>query len=416
MNTTLEPFSNLFNTTTAAPPKLPPLPPLEFINNVVAKKLYPITFLLWIYLAVGVLGNSLVMFVYWARKKPVREDRFFIPVLALVDMASCVVSSSTGIYAQTYPLMFDNNIGCKMAAFWGIFLAGLSANFLVAIAVERYLKLCRPFGRQMTIFVKKLCILFMVLFSLVFAAPSIGVYRSEQVPMLLKGGFEIQTWKCIDVKSKEHEEGHIVYKVLLFLITILRFLVLLLSYGRIIWIIFRQKKLRMRMGSVSSISTSISYSHDVEERSEMKNINTKAITSENGKESELQRKSQTPLMTNKPRKQSLCEGTKRKQSVVSASGSQGRRASIVDRQGIRLTVIFILITLIYIITYGPKVGMMIMQTLKRNFWSSIPPTQIVLYRFLHSFYIFNNIVNPIVYGLMDKRFRMDCMKRFTKCK
>ncbi|XP_033734652.1 cholecystokinin receptor-like [Pecten maximus] len=414
MNLTIEPPVDLFNTTT-----VPKFPSLVLINSIIARKFLPLTVVLWIYLVIGVLGNSLVMFVYWARKKPVREDRYFIPILALADLASCVVSSSTGIYAQTYPLMFDDDVGCKMAAFLGILLAGVSANFLVAIAAERYLKLCRPFGRQMTVYVKKVIIAIMVIISLVFAAPALYIYRAEEVPLRMKRGFEIQTWKCIDMKDKQHEAGHVVYKVLLFVITMVRFAVLLFCYGNIIWVIFRQKRFRLRLGSMSSsASTSVSCSHDVEEAMEMKDPNVKGKTSEHVKESGSQHGFQTPFIGNKPRKQSFSdrEGSKRKQSLVSTTGSQGRRGSHADRQGVRLSVIFILITIIYIISFGPKVWLMIEQTLNRNFWSSVPPSLLLLYRFLHTFYIVNNIVNPIVYGIMDKRFRIDCKKRFTKCK
>ncbi|XP_069116331.1 QRFP-like peptide receptor [Argopecten irradians] len=404
---TTEPNINLSINTTGV---ISRLPPLIYINNILANKLLPLTVILWIYLVVGVLGNSLVMFVYWARKKPVREDRYFIPVLALVDMASCVVSSSTGIYAQTYPLMFDNDVGCKMAAFLGILLGGFSANFLIAIAIERYLKICRPFGRQMTKFLKKLCIILMAIVSLAFAAPSLRVYRSEQVPTLLKGRFEIQTWKCID---KEHEAGQMVYKVLLSVLTLLRFLVLLLCYGNVIWVIFRQKRMRIRMGSVSSMHTTTSSSHDVEDSLEMINPNNTNQRSENNKTDRAQPKLKSPVVGNKGREQSPndLQGSKRS----TTSGSQRRRFKV-DRQGVRLTVIFILITSIYIITYGLKAWLMIMQTLNHNFWSTVPSHQLVFYRFLHSFYIFNNIVNPIVYAVIDSRFRMDCKKRFTKCK
>ncbi|XP_060072057.1 P2Y purinoceptor 12-like [Ylistrum balloti] len=415
MNLTTEPTSNF---TTLLNVSFKP-PPLIYVNDHVAQTLLPVTVVLWFYIAIGVLGNSLVMFVYWARKKPVREDRYFIPLLALVDLLSCVVSSGTGIYAQTYPLIFDNDFGCKMAAFLGILFAGLSANFLVIIAVERYLKVCKPFRRQMTILTKKIAFIVMIAISLVCSIPSLGIYRVEEVPMKMKGGFKIQTWKCIDTKDKEHATGHMIYKIALFVITMIKFVVLVVCYSNISFIIFKQRKYRHRMGSITSNgSTSVSCSHKDEEvqlktpavKEEFEHV--KVVTKK-----EFERKIQHPLVGNKTHKRKVTdpERCNRKQSVVSATGSLRRKGSVVDRQGIRLTLIFILVTIIYIITYGPKVWLMLEQTVNRHFWSSIPPSQLVFYRFLHTFYIFNNIVNPIVYGIMDRRFRSDLRSCFKIC-
>ncbi|XP_021363774.1 type-1 angiotensin II receptor A-like [Mizuhopecten yessoensis] len=420
MNVTFEPPANMSNSL-AIPTSIPNLPPLLSVNNIIKETFLPLTLVLWFYLVIGVYGNSLVMFVYWARKKPVRDDRYFIPLLALVDLISCVVSSGTGIYAQTHPLVFDNNVGCKMAAFLGIIFAGVSADFLLVIAVDRYLKLCRPFGRQMTLSVKRKVIIGIFVIGLVLSFPALIIYRAEQVPMKLKSGYTIQTWKCIDTKDEEHATGHIIYKVFLFVVTMIRFVVLFMCYGNIIRVILRQKKHRLRMGSVTSY-TSTSCSNDAIEDIQMKiHTSNESKSDEDTKETKengIKNGINTPNIGNKPRKQCIPDRQypKRQQSVVSTTGSVGRRGSVADRQGVRLAIIFILITFIYIVTFGPKVWLMIEQTLNRDFWSTIPQSQLLLFRFFHTFYIFNNIVNPIVYGIMDRKFRADCKKRFTRCK
>ncbi|XP_060072051.1 blue-sensitive opsin P467-like [Ylistrum balloti] len=417
MDLTTDPTSNF---TTLLNVSFKP-PPLIYVNDHVAQTLLPVTVVLWFYIAIGVLGNSLVMFVYWARKKPVREDRYFIPLLALVDLLSCVVSSGTGIYAQTYPLIFDNDFGCKMAAFLGILFASTSADFLLVIAVERYIKLCRPFGRQMTIYIKKILIVVTCVVGLILSAPALDVYKVEQVPMKIEGGIKLQTWKCIDKMDEKHVTGHMIYKIVLFMVTVVRFGVLFFCYGNIIKKLYNHSKHRQRLGSfLSCTNTSITSTEDTENHVGLNQLNQQSMSADDANE-----KNETAIngkpnqkVGTEPRKVSGAaqKVSKRKQSVVSMTGSLGRRGSMVDRQGIRLTLIFILVTLIYVITYGPKVWLMLEQTVNRDFWSSIPPSRLVFYRFLHTFYIFNNIVNPIVYGIMDKRFRSDCQSRLIRCK
>ncbi|OWF45435.1 rhodopsin-like [Mizuhopecten yessoensis] len=420
MNLSFEPSFNQTNVTTAPNIEVNQQHMLNAFNSNLAQTLLPLTVVLWFYLVIGFLGNSLVMFVYWARKKPMRDDRYFIPLLALMDLISCVVSSGTGIHAQTHPLMFDNNVGCKMAAFLGILFACVSADFLLVIAIERYIKLCRPFGRQMTIFIKKAIIVVITLFGLVLSVPALGIYQVEEIPKM-RNMYGIQAWQCTDMKDKGQATGHTVYKVSLFVVTITRFVILFFCYGNISWVIFRQGKFRQRMGSVVSCTsaTSVSYTDDAGKSIGMNKQNSEGSKSEDVKKSnktDLNGR-QTLLNRNQPHLGSVADRkiTKRNQSVASMAGSVARRESRADRQGIRLTVIFILITSIYIVTYGPKVWLMIEQSLNRDFWSTVPQGQLLLYRFLHTFYIFNNIVNPIVYGIMDRRFRAECKKRFTRC-
>ncbi|XP_069116333.1 orexin/Hypocretin receptor type 1-like [Argopecten irradians] len=409
-NLTVEPNTNLSINTTG---DISRQPPLIFINNILTNKLLPLTVILWIYLVVGVLGNSLVMFVYWARKKPVREDRYFIPVLALVDMASCVVSSSTGIYAQTYPLMFENDTGCKLAAFLGILFANLSADFLLIIAIERFMKLCRPFGAPMTMFKRKVAIVLICVLGLAISTPSLGVYRTEQIDRPMGGGF-IKVSLCMDTRNTDYETAHMVYKVFLFVVAIARCLVLFVSYGSIVYTLSRHSTLfRQRMGSfMSCTSTTPSISDDVRRPMEMRKMNGTENRSEDG---DKERK-QTESIKKQNKGLAADRMFSRRKSSTPPLGKLGRKESVVDRQGVRLTVIFLLITVIYIITYGPKVWLMIEQSINRNFWFTIPESHFVLYRFLHSFYIFNNVVNPIVYGVLDKRFKQDCKKRFFKRK
>lgn len=381
-------------------------------NEVTAAKMLPVTVLLWLYLIVGLLGNGLVMLVYWAKKKPVREDRYCIPFLALVDLSSCVVSAGFGIYAHMYPLMFRNDSTCKAAAFLGIFLAGFSADMLVLIAVERYLKLCRPFGRQLTIFAKKVAMMVILLTSLLVAVPSVNVYGAQRI--MVKG--KIPAWVCMDVKDNEHVIGHLVYKIILILLTFLRFLAFLICYGNVIKTIVRQGKHRLRMTSISGTSSTVTNSN-VEECEMNRNPNGEAGNPEVEERNKARNgnTSTDPCLGHKQDNQTAWErlSSKRKQSLASVSGSIGRRGSARDQQGIRLTVIFILITFIYVVTFGPKVGLMIAGTLNKDVQSTMP---MALFRFLHTFYIFNNIVNPIVYAAMDRRFRTDCKKRFTKCR
>lgn len=84
--------------------------------------------------------------------------------------------------------------------------------------------------------------------------------------------------------------------------------------------------------------------------------------------------------------------------------------------GYRLSVMFMVITLVFILSSLPKATMMLFESRNELFWLSrdIPLSGFARYRFLYTVYIINSVVNPFVYGFYDRQFRQElvslCMK------
>jgi len=72
------------------------------------------------------------------------------------------------------------------------------------------------------------------------------------------------------------------------------------------------------------------------------------------------------------------------------------------------------ITVIFVITYIPKVTLMIVESQNANFWLTMSAEEFTGYRFLYTFYIINNIVNPFIYGFFDVKFREELKIFFCK--
>ena len=119
-------------------------------NQSVIVKLIPIYIILIIYLILGILGNSLVLFVYVRKFKTYSEGRYFVPVLAATDMLSCVVSSCGHASETLLPIIYKIDIACKIERYLRMVTTAFAMFTLVLIVIDRYLKVCRPYGRQMT--------------------------------------------------------------------------------------------------------------------------------------------------------------------------------------------------------------------------------------------------------------------------
>jgi hypothetical protein len=100
-------------------------------------------------MAIGIPGNALVLYIYYA-KFPKSNHRVFILCLAIIDMLSCCITFPFYISFSLIPYMFYNVTACKLFTATTYYLSITSGLLLGVIAIERYLKVCRPWGRQMS--------------------------------------------------------------------------------------------------------------------------------------------------------------------------------------------------------------------------------------------------------------------------
>lgn len=143
------------------------------LNSLRAEFLSTNTVILYIYLVIGVTGNFLVFYVYKFCITKHRTDRFFIPYLAVSDALSCVIGSGFAIALNVLPIRFSGDGLCKSMWFITKWSTLVSALMLLLIAVERYKKVCKPFGNQMTPLAKQLAVVMLIVTSAVLTFPTI---------------------------------------------------------------------------------------------------------------------------------------------------------------------------------------------------------------------------------------------------
>lgn len=116
---------------------------LERLND--ERAVYFIPAVLWVLtlMVVGVLGNTLVIYVYRRRFKRTSSN-YFILTMAIFDLVACGVGMPTEIYDLLKPFTFSSDVGCKIFRSTEIFTIYGSVVVLVEIAFDRYFKICRP--------------------------------------------------------------------------------------------------------------------------------------------------------------------------------------------------------------------------------------------------------------------------------
>ncbi|GFO46202.1 neuropeptide ff receptor 2 [Plakobranchus ocellatus] len=119
---------------------------------------------------VGLIGNSLVLYVYYRKFRP-NATRIFICVIAVFDLVSNVLLIPGEVYDMFHLWDFDEPDLCRTRLCLNSLITMMSALVLSALAVLRYRKVCVPFGWQITIRHAKILSVIILMMCILFSAP-----------------------------------------------------------------------------------------------------------------------------------------------------------------------------------------------------------------------------------------------------
>lgn len=175
----------------------------------------PLLLVLAILTFVGTIANAHVLFVFGTKIKR-STYRVFVLALGCIDMLGCTISIPFQIIDETHPYTFHNAIPCKIFRFFDTNLAIAAALMLVVIASERFRKICRPNGKQMTEKRAIRSIIAVIIGSSVATSPALLIYGRHTVVIEPENmnGTEC-SWS--DVVSDSYY-GYVYYAVELFIV------------------------------------------------------------------------------------------------------------------------------------------------------------------------------------------------------
>ncbi|XP_069141696.1 cholecystokinin receptor type A-like [Argopecten irradians] len=399
---------------------------LDDWNDTLSIHLIPVSVILMLYLVLGILGNSVVIYIHIFRLKTNWKERFFIPILAVVDLVTCVVSTSFSFSINMLPVKYSNDSGCKVVYFLNMTCTLMSAFMLVVIAANRYMKICKPFSKQMDMFWKKIAIACVIGAALVMSWPCFFFYGSREV---YNDNTQILGYRCTSVRGPWSAVQPLVFKATLVLLMVFVVVLLVVFYILIGRVVFRQMLLNKKKSShygpsgdcsqqgksPNSNSTQSSYT------TEVPYINNDSVTDN---KSQFDSGIVSPIETNEGpatvdyvcHQKSTTNEPKQDQSLTYSNVMKMSRTKTGNKSpgapGTRLALIFMLITIVFIVCYVPKVGMMIYESQNEKFWIELSASELSGFRFIYTAFIINNIVNPIIYGFLDRRFRGEVYRVF----
>ncbi|RUS70586.1 hypothetical protein EGW08_021652, partial [Elysia chlorotica] len=149
---------------------------LEDVNQEKAAILFPACIFLASLAIFGLIGNSLVCYVFGARLRPGTQNSLIV-CLAVFDLLSCALGIPNEIADMQFYFTYNSEAACKIMRFINMFTSLGSIFTLLFIAIDRYRKVCLPFKRQLHMRHMKVFIVPVIMGgAMFFAWPSLLVY------------------------------------------------------------------------------------------------------------------------------------------------------------------------------------------------------------------------------------------------
>ena len=428
----------------------------EYIHTVL-----PLSVLFGILFLIGVVGNGFIVYVYIV-KYPQCNFRYFVIILGIIDLLRCFMTVPAEIYTQYTWFIKPISEICKAKIFFNTISITSSSVILLLIAVDRYRKACCPHGWQIQpICALKLCVVLSIV-SVLWSGPSL-VVCGPQTYVMKYAGSEVNVTVCLkDDAFKNTIWPFLILKVVYAVPTSIIMVVTLILYILIARRIYKrtrnpkkkagQVEIRTETGSNADRNTADlsvtadepSYCIDSEYTATLQRTSQKPRT-EQAKSGELNiddikrgeiksgdfnsanisitgafhikvgtdsnaflfnipmvdlksgqacpAESSTPVTCKKPHKRPF--------SHMYSRASRRRQRARMRRN----TLIMFILTLFFVITITTYFVLAFQMSDTGKFFNKLTLWQGILVMFFLRLYYFNSLINAILYGLLDPRFR-----------
>lgn len=365
----------------------------EYNDEEANRRLIPVIYL-GLLMLIGIPGNLIVLIVYPSRF-PKTTHRMFITGLAVADILVCVVTLPFEITEMRLQYTFYNSWCCKFFRACNTLFALSSIFILMGLSGDRFRRVCTPLKVQMTSRHATIYIMFCVVLAVIFSWPNFFISGIRLVNL----GNNVTGYDCSLSDQFAKTKYPTLYGGTLFLVFIICMISLIVLYSLIGRQILKHFQFRRRFSrsSTSKSTSSTPVSND-----------SRKLMSTNKAEQEYNNE---VFIDNKPKEtqEMLTRKSHRKSSKHHSTKHQSVKEDATSK---KLTKIALAISLAFILSYLPHLTISLLTALKGKFLLPPGPVVSAVLPIVTRSFAINNVVNPIIYGLMDKRFRDNCKLMF----
>ncbi|KAL3880374.1 hypothetical protein ACJMK2_032618 [Sinanodonta woodiana] len=329
----------------------------EEIKDEYFKVIFPVVGFSVFAMTVGTLGNCLVLYIFKFKCKQ-SNHRYFIKCLAACDFTGSLIGIPFMIVAMTLTYDYDSVI-CKISRFLNHLFGFCSGFIIMLIAIERYLKICKAKGKQMSYNMARNVLYASSVLGILFSLPSAFLYGHNYV----------QTDIHNVSKRNYHDTSFpLMYHAFLVLWFIVAMITVCACYIQIVCTIRAWNAAQNIICQYTRVNNSLA-SSDVSS------------------------------ISNQPtRTRTVISNWKSKSAI----------------QAYRLEKMLFIVAASFFCSYIPYLGISLVNIVKTDFMQCLSPMDTVVTAVCMKSFLVNYFVNPIVYGFFDRALRAECQKLFYR--
>ena len=392
---------------------------LDIANETAFRSIYLPSFVFTIMMfLIGGPGNALVFYIYFAKWRKTTA-RIFILALAGFDMINCFVTMPMEMVALKNILQFDKGYVCKVFRYITFMMNNGSSFVLSGIAYDRYNRICKPLKSQLQPTQAKIIVIVAIVFSIVFAWPSLLLYGSMtvQLPSPTTPKFCLLGKTCLYEDKYLLTDYPLMFTFVLLVGNIIIDIALIFAYSKIGYEVVQRSSdidpsssKKIRKASTSTLSTD---DYMLKKESE---FSTPLNGSANQRDcdEEIKMNANSGNAKKAPTRQistlSMKRGTFRQRSLSVAS-IESRKS-----QMHKTTLMLFMVTILFMGSFVPYCVIAILRGVDKNHYGSLSSGGKAAYNLFLRFYMLSSSLNPVIYCFLSVQFRKECSEFFKQIK
>ncbi|XP_045215284.2 cholecystokinin receptor type A-like [Mercenaria mercenaria] len=387
----------------------------------ISMRLLPVMVSLWALILMGVIGNILTIVFYVKRSKRTTPVILII-CLAVADLATCVTAIPI-ISEMATNVRYSQIILCKLAHFAGLWAGACSSAILWTISIDRYRKVCRPLGKQMTVTTVKYLVIGITSISLLLSVRMLVTFDAVNVNITIPNMNETVVGSfCAAREEQEYKLVGLVFYLIDFILVVMVWMTVVVTYSKIIYTIARR---RISMGNSfirSQREQRVKQSRKIKGKCSVEEdeiTNHGRCYSRDINSLQFDDTSLSESNTDKTHKYAIAEtnGEQRKQQVNNSSSQMKKLtfafASAKKPSELNLTLMMFAVSMIFILCLTPYfvirifIRIVLVTGNEYDFSAGI--------QFALKLPYLNSAFNPVIYCIFNPKFRRYIKVWFGKC-
>ena len=370
---------------------------LQAINDRKATLLLPAILVTVVLMLMGLIGNPLAIYIYGWRWRT-SSTRVFLFALAVIDLMNCLITIPTEITIMREFYNFHSDGLCKVSRFTTYVMNNATSAIFLAIAVDRYIRICHPHINPVSARSAKIACGIGVMIGLAVAWPALFLYG--RIEIKIPANPPVYGSMClVHDDMEEYSLAFFSYLCSAFFVCVLILVVLYTLIGRTI--LKRKRMARMRKETTANT---------LETLGGHKNGNVKNI-----KVLEAQGAPGHPSHSPGPDEAECEEPKSPEEESLRGCNVQNFSFHCKKLRPPRATLMLFLITVVFITSFLPfLIISIIRQHRGRAFYLGLSRGEEVAVSIFARSYLVNNCTNPIVYGVCNSKFRQECKRLYLR--